>query len=228
MSIVGISGAWGIYACACAKCCAETKFRAFRHFQIPRADAQRRERDVRSLNFDEKCALLIDYLGELPEKLKPYSLNDSRRRSYEKACNWKLVCREREGILPHRHGASRDHQQVRLGQGGRIWVEQAKGAYVVTTARRKHGVAGPRAFPSSRVCREECKARGTYAPLIYLSRYLGCTIDLRRTYDRAERRSLRSQRGIPDLPRTSNPRSVLLAFHIIPDVRDRQVDHEDI
>ena len=129
------------------------------------------------------AAPLTEYLGDLPEKLAPYNLDDmicSRRRAYDMACNWKLfVENAKESYhIGTVHRATINKYASAKAAG--YWVEEAKGEYVVTFAQHEGSMAllkGAKGFPIIESLQGRREAGGTYAPLIYPSTYLGCTID---------------------------------------------------
>jgi phenylpropionate dioxygenase-like ring-hydroxylating dioxygenase large terminal subunit len=135
------------------------------------------------INFDDSAGPLKEFLGDLPEKLAPYRLEDmalARRKTYDMACNWKLfVENAKESYhIGTVHRATINKYASAKSAG--YWVEQAKGEYVVTFAQHEGSMAllkGAKGFPVIESLEGRREATGTYAPLIYPSTYLGCTID---------------------------------------------------
>jgi len=96
------------------------------------------------INFDKNPEPLKKHLGDLPEKLAPYRLENmalARRKSFQMDCNWKLL--ERQGVLSHRYGPSCDDQPICLREGR--WILGREGhrglCRDVCTARGQHGAA---------------------------------------------------------------------------------------
>jgi phenylpropionate dioxygenase-like ring-hydroxylating dioxygenase large terminal subunit len=135
------------------------------------------------INFDAKSAPLKDYLGDLTAKLAPYNLDDmvcSRRRVYDMACNWKLfVENAKESYhIGTVHRATINKYASAKSAG--YWVEEPNGEYVITFAEHEGSMAllkGAQGFPTIEGLQGRREANGTYAPLVYPSTYLGCTID---------------------------------------------------
>jgi phenylpropionate dioxygenase-like ring-hydroxylating dioxygenase large terminal subunit len=135
------------------------------------------------INFDDRCAPLKDYLGDLPQKLAPYRLEDmacTRRRSFEMACNWKLfVENAKESYhIGTVHRATINKYASAKSAG--YWVEEPTGEYVITFAQHEGSMAllkGAQGFPKIESLEGRREGGGTYAPLVYPSTYLGCTID---------------------------------------------------
>ena len=90
--------------------------------------------------FDNDAPPLKTFLGELPEKLAPYRLEDMvlvRRKSYDIACNWKLfVENAKEAYHIGTVHASTIHKYASAKSAG-YWVEEAKGEYVITFAQHE-------------------------------------------------------------------------------------------
>jgi choline monooxygenase len=135
------------------------------------------------INFDEHAEPLQMFLGDLPEKLAPYRLEDmvlARRKVYDMACNWKLFVENAKEAyhIGTVHRATINKYASAKSAG--YWVEEAKGEYVVTFAQHEGSMAllkGAKGFPIIEGLEGRREAGGTYAPLIYPSTYLGCTID---------------------------------------------------
>ena len=135
------------------------------------------------INFDDASGPLSDALGDLPQKLAPYGLDDMalvRRKTYDMACNWKLfVENAKESYhIGTVHRATIDKYASAKAAG--YWVEEPTGEYVVTFAQHEGSMAllkGAKGFPPIEGLAGRREAGGTYAPLIYPSTYLACTID---------------------------------------------------
>jgi phenylpropionate dioxygenase-like ring-hydroxylating dioxygenase large terminal subunit len=135
------------------------------------------------INFDKNPEPLKKHLGDLPEKLAPYKLEKmalARRKTFEMDCNWKLFvenAKESYHIATvHRATINRYASAKAAG----YWVEKATGNYVVTFAQHEGSMAllkGAKGFPIIESLEGRREAGGTYAPLIYPSTYLACTVD---------------------------------------------------
>jgi phenylpropionate dioxygenase-like ring-hydroxylating dioxygenase large terminal subunit len=135
------------------------------------------------INFDANAAPLGDYLGGLPDKIAPYDLANmicTRRREYDIACNWKLFVENAKEAyhIGTVHRATIDKYASAKSAG--YWVEEPTGEYVITFAQHEGSMAllkGAKGFPTIESLTGRREANGTYAPLIYPSTYLACTID---------------------------------------------------
>jgi choline monooxygenase len=135
------------------------------------------------INFDKKAGPLSEQLGDLGEKLAPYGLENmalTRRKVFEMDCNWKLFvenAKESYHISTvHRETINRYASAKSAG----YWVEKATGDYVVTFAQHEGSMAllkDAAGFPAIETLQGRREAGGTYAPLLYPSTYLACTID---------------------------------------------------
>jgi choline monooxygenase len=135
------------------------------------------------INFDPDAASLADYLGDLPDKVAPYRLDQmacARRKEYVMECNWKLFV---ENAKESYHIATVHRQTINKYASARssgYWVEEANGEYCITFARHENSMAllkGDGGFPLNESLDGLREAGGTTAPLIYPSTYLACTID---------------------------------------------------
>jgi len=135
------------------------------------------------VTFDRNAPSLSEFLGELPQKLAPYNLSEmtlARRKIYDIKCNWKLFVENAKesyhiGTV-HRSTINKYASAKAAG----YWVEEAKGEYVITFAQHEGSMAllkDAEGFPTIETLRGRKEERGTYAPLIYPSTYLACTID---------------------------------------------------
>lgn len=135
------------------------------------------------VNFDNDCEPLQKFLGNLPEKLEPYGLDDmvlTRRKTYDMACNWKLFVENAKEAYHigtvHRSTINKYASAKSAG----YWVEESKGEYIVTFAQHDGSMAllkDAKGFPTIESLVGRREGSGTYAPLIYPSTYLACTID---------------------------------------------------
>jgi choline monooxygenase len=135
------------------------------------------------INFDKNPEPLKKHLGDLPEKLAPYRLENmalARRKSFQMDCNWKLFVENAKESYHIGTVHRATINQYASAKAAGYWVEKATGDYVVTFAQHEGSMAllkGARGFPTIESLEGRRKAGGTYAPLIYPSTYLACTID---------------------------------------------------
>jgi choline monooxygenase len=135
------------------------------------------------INFDDNAGSLKKQLGDLPEKLAPYRLENmalTRRKVYEMDCNWKLFV---ENAKESYHIATVHRATINLyasAKSAGYWVEEPTGDYVITFAQHQGSMAllkDAKGFPTIEGLEGRREAGGTYAPLLYPSTYLACTID---------------------------------------------------
>ena len=135
------------------------------------------------VNFDRDAAPLAGFLGDLPQKVAPYRLDEmacARRKEYLIDCNWKLFV---ENAKESYHIATVHRQTINKYASARTsgyWVEEAEGEYCITFAQHDGSMAllkGDNGFPTHEGLIGRREAGGTTAPLIYPSTYLACTID---------------------------------------------------
>lgn len=135
------------------------------------------------LNFDPDAGPLSEFLGDLPERVGAYRLEDmacSRRKEYVIECNWKLFV---ENAKESYHIATVHRQTINKYASARssgYWVEETSGEYCCTFAEHEGSMAllkGSSGFPPNESLAGLREAGGTTAPLIYPSTYLACTID---------------------------------------------------
>jgi len=135
------------------------------------------------ISFDENAPSLKKFLGDLPDKLAPYNLENMalvRRKTFEMECNWKLFV---ENAKESYHIATVHRATINKyasAKAAGYWVEEPTGEYVITFAQHEGSMAllkGFKGFPIIETLAGKREAGGTYAPLIYPSTYLACTID---------------------------------------------------
>ena len=135
------------------------------------------------INFDKNPEPLKKHLGDLPEKLAPYRLENMalvRRKAFEMDCNWKLFVENAKESYHIGTVHRATINQYASAKAAGYWVEKATGDYVVTFAQHEGSMAllkGAKGFPTIESLEGRREAGGTYAPLIYPSTYLACTID---------------------------------------------------
>jgi phenylpropionate dioxygenase-like ring-hydroxylating dioxygenase large terminal subunit len=135
------------------------------------------------INFDKNPEPLKKHLGDLPEKLAPYRLENmalARRKSFQMDCNWKLFVENAKESYHIGTVHRATINQYASAKAAGYWVEKATGDYVVTFAQHEGSMAllkGAKGFPTIESLEGRREAGGTYAPLIYPSTYLACTID---------------------------------------------------
>ena len=133
--------------------------------------------------FDNAAPPLTTWLGGLPEKLECYALDDmvlARRKVFDMDCNWKIfVENAKESYhIGTVHKATINKYASARSAG--YWVEEPTGEYVITFAQHENSMAllqGDAGFPPIETLAGRREAGGTYAPLLYPSTYLACTID---------------------------------------------------
>ena len=136
------------------------------------------------VTFDNDAPSLQEFLGELPQKLAPYHLEEMalvRRKSYDIACNWKLFVEYPERKSYHIATVHRSTiNQYASAKAAGYWVEEANGEFVISFAQHEGSMAllkDVKGFPTIESLIGRREEKGTYAPLIYPSTYLACTID---------------------------------------------------
>ena len=131
------------------------------------------------VNFDNAAIGLMEYLGDLPEVLASYRMEDMvcvRRKEYEIACNWKIYV---ENAMEAYHVATVHRSTLSRQKGVFPTVEPANGQWMAL--HKEHAgtralLTGDTGFP--RIPTLEGKAaRGSYYPLIFPSTMFGCTTD---------------------------------------------------
>jgi choline monooxygenase len=135
------------------------------------------------LCFDAAAARLSQYLGDLPDRVDAYGLEDmacTRRKEFMIECNWKLFV---ENAKESYHIATVHRNTINRYASARssgYWVEETTGEYVCTFAQHEGSMAlllPDVGFPPNDRLAGLREAGGTRAPLIYPSTYLACTID---------------------------------------------------
>lgn len=135
------------------------------------------------VNFDHNAGPLKEFLGGLPEKLAPYRLENmalARRKVFDMDCNWKLFVENAKEAYHIATVHRATINQYASAKAAGYWVEEASGEYVISFAQHEGSMAllkGAKGFPTNESLLGRREAGGTYAPLIYPSTYLACTID---------------------------------------------------
>jgi choline monooxygenase len=134
------------------------------------------------VNFDNEAESLETYLGDLPELVAPYNLDDMvcvRRRFYDVACNWKVYLDNTKDQLHvttvHRASLNRVAPPRSFNRN----VQETRGNYVSSflQIQRSMGLLEKgEGFPKIRSLVGEMAERTT-TPLILPSVYIGCTVD---------------------------------------------------
>ena len=121
--------------------------------------------------------------GGVKETIAPYRLQDMalmRRREYVMNCNWKLFVENAKESYHIKTVHKKTIEKYASAKTAGYWVEEAKGEYCITFAQHEGSMAllkGAAGFPVIESLQGRREAGGTYAPLIYPSTYLACTID---------------------------------------------------
>jgi choline monooxygenase len=135
------------------------------------------------LCFDAEAPDLAQYLGDLPDRVAAYGLENmacARRKEFMIECNWKLFV---ENAKESYHIATVHRNTINKYASARssgYWTEETAGEYVSTFAQHDGSMAllqGDAGFPPNERLAGLREAGGTRAPLIYPSTYLACTID---------------------------------------------------
>lgn len=136
------------------------------------------------VTFDDDASPLEAFLGDLPQRLAPYRLEDMalvRRKSYDIACNWKLFV---ENAKEAYHIATVHRSTINKYASAKTsgyWVEDSKGEYAISFAQHEGRsmalLKGAQGFPTIESLVGLREENGTSSPLIYPSTYLACTID---------------------------------------------------
>jgi choline monooxygenase len=132
------------------------------------------------VNFDAASRSLAEYLGDLPELLASYRLEDLvcvRRKEYDLACNWKLFV---ENAMEEYHIATVHRatiqQKTAMDTHG---AEPPRGQSAILYSRHEGTMAllkGEAGFPPIETLADK-PAHGTYFVLVYPSTMLGLTKD---------------------------------------------------
>jgi phenylpropionate dioxygenase-like ring-hydroxylating dioxygenase large terminal subunit len=131
------------------------------------------------VNFDDAAQGLMAYLGELPEVLASYRMEDMvcvRRKEYEIACNWKIYV---ENAMEAYHVATVHRSTLSRQKGIFPTVEPASGEWMALHKEHEGSRAlltGDSGFPRIPTLQGKA-AKGSYYPLIFPSTMFGCTTD---------------------------------------------------
>ncbi len=132
------------------------------------------------VNFDPAAPGLHQYLGDLPEKLESYRLEDMvcvRRRSYRIGCNWKLFV---ENAMEELHIPTVHRKTIQRNTPMETHApEEARGQYCALFSTHEGTMAllkGDVGFPPIPTRRGKA-ATGTYFVMLYPSTMLGVTSD---------------------------------------------------
>ena len=104
----------------------------------------------------------------------------ARRKTFTMDCNWKLFV---ENAKESYHIATVHRSTINKyasAKAAGYWVEEPTGEYVITFAQHEGSMAllkDAKGFPTIESLVGRREGGGTYAPLIYPSTYLACTID---------------------------------------------------
>jgi phenylpropionate dioxygenase-like ring-hydroxylating dioxygenase large terminal subunit len=131
------------------------------------------------VNFDDAAQGLMAYLGDLPQVLASYRMEDMvcvRRKEYEIACNWKIYV---ENAMEAYHVATVHRSTLSRQKGIFPTVEPANGQWMALHKEHEGSRAlltGDSGFPRIPTLQGKA-ARGSYYPLIFPSTMFGCTAD---------------------------------------------------
>jgi choline monooxygenase len=131
------------------------------------------------LNFDRDAQPLMQYLGDLPQKLASYRFEDMvcvRRKEYELACNWKIYV---ENAMEAYHISTVHRSTLSRQKGKPSEPQPAAGEYCALFKEHKGSRAlleGDAGFPEMDHLRD-LAAQGSWYPLLYPSTMFGCTYD---------------------------------------------------
>lgn len=130
-------------------------------------------------NFDAAAKGLREYLGDLPEVLASYRMEEMvcvRRKEYEIACNWKIYV---ENAMEAYHVATVHRSTLSRQKGVFPTVEPANGEWMALHKEHEGTRAlltGDTGFPRIPTLSGKA-AKGSYYPLIFPSTMFGCTTD---------------------------------------------------
>jgi phenylpropionate dioxygenase-like ring-hydroxylating dioxygenase large terminal subunit len=132
------------------------------------------------VNFSARAPGLADYLGDLPEKLESYRLDDMvvvRRKAFDMACNWKLFV---ENAMEELHIPTVHLKTIQQNTPMETHApEPAGGQYCALFSTHEGSMAllkGDQGFPTIPSRRGKA-ATGTYFVMVYPSTMLGVTSD---------------------------------------------------
>jgi len=132
------------------------------------------------VNFSAEAPGLTEYLGDLPEKLESYRLNDMvvvRRKVFDMECNWKLFV---ENAMEELHIPTVHRRTIQQNTPMDTHTpEEARGQYCALFSTHEGSMAllkGDQGFPAIPSRRGKA-ATGTYFVMLYPSTMLGVTSD---------------------------------------------------
>ncbi|MBS0224064.1 MAG: aromatic ring-hydroxylating dioxygenase subunit alpha [Proteobacteria bacterium] len=131
------------------------------------------------VNFDPAAGSLMEYLGDLPERLRSYNFADmkmTRRKEYMLACNWKIYV---ENAMEAYHVPMVHMKTLHKQRRETPPPVPSKGNWVGLYVKHKGSRAlldGDVGFPPIKTL-EGMAAEGSHYPLIYPSTMFGCTTD---------------------------------------------------
>ena len=131
------------------------------------------------LNFDAAATPLLDWLGDLPEKLASYRFEDMlcvRRKEYLLECNWKVYV---ENAMEAYHVPTVHRSTLQRQKGPPSQKQPTRGEWIALWKEHEGSRAlltGDSGFPFI-ASLEGQAARGTWYPLLYPSTMFGATRD---------------------------------------------------
>ena len=131
------------------------------------------------INFDPHARPLMQYLGDLPDKLASYRFQDMvcvRRKEYELACNWKIYV---ENAMEAYHIPTVHRSTLSRQKGKPSEAQPAAGEYCALFKEHQGSRAlleGDTGFPAMDHLKDKA-AQGSWYPLLYPSTMFGCTYD---------------------------------------------------
>jgi choline monooxygenase len=131
------------------------------------------------LNFDPAATALSDWLGDLPERLASYRLEDMvcvRRKEYLLDCNWKVYV---ENAMEAYHVPTVHRSTLQRQKGPHAQKQPTRGEWIALWKEHEGSRAllvGDTGFPYIEGLEGQA-AHGSWYPLIYPSTMFGCTRD---------------------------------------------------
>ena len=129
------------------------------------------------VNFDPDAESLMDYLGDLPERLGSYGFDDMicvRREEYDLACNWKLfienAMEDYHTATVHKASVGKQHVEIEDTRG------EWEAAFFETPGTIAVLPGETTTFPQIETLTEK-QQRGTYFILLKPATMWGCTQD---------------------------------------------------